>query len=87
MTALEKAAAIVGSQSKLAAVLGVSKAALGQWKLKGRNVPAEYCPKIEELTHGNVRCEDLRPDIDWSVISRREKRRATDRPADEEKSA
>lgn len=30
--------------------------------------PAEYCPAIERATNGEVRCEDLRGDIDWSVL-------------------
>lgn len=31
-------------------------------------VPAEYCPKIERETGHQVRCEDLRDDIEWSVL-------------------
>ena len=31
-------------------------------------VPAEHCPAIERATDGAVRCEDLRPDIDWAVL-------------------
>ncbi|RYF25626.1 MAG: hypothetical protein EOO23_08915, partial [Comamonadaceae bacterium] len=45
--ALEKAGEIVGSQKRLAALLGVTKGALGQWKLPGRHVPAQYCGVIE----------------------------------------
>lgn len=29
-------------------------------------VPAEYCPRIERIT--GVRCEDLRPDVEWGVL-------------------
>lgn len=65
---LEEAARIIGSQVALAAQLGVTKAAVGQWKLEGRKVPAEHCPVIERLTDGHVRCEDLRPDIDWAYL-------------------
>ena len=36
-----------------------------QWKKTGR-VPAEYCPDIEALT--GVRCEELRPDVNWAVL-------------------
>lgn len=35
--------------------------------LKSR-VPAEYCPTIERETGGAVRCEELRPDIEWHVL-------------------
>lgn len=63
---IEIAAEIVGSQTALAALLGVTKAAVGQWK--DRQVPAEHCPVIERLTGGRVRCESLRPDIEWGVL-------------------
>ncbi len=31
-------------------------------------VPAKYCPLIERATGGAVRCEELRPDIEWGVL-------------------
>lgn len=65
---VDAAAEIIGSQVALAAALGVTKAAVGQWRDVGRRVPAEHCPAIERLTAGAVRCEDLRPDIDWGVL-------------------
>lgn len=65
---IDRAAAIVGSQKALADSLGVTKAAVGQWKDEGRRVPAEHCPAIERLTAGHVRCEELRPDVEWEVL-------------------
>lgn len=65
---IDVAASLVGSQVALAAHLGVSKAALNQWKLPARQVPAEHCPPIELITSGLVRCEMLRPDIAWGVL-------------------
>lgn len=65
---VDRAARAVGSQTALAAALGVTKAAVGQWKDEGRRVPAEHCPSIERLTGGVVRCEDLRPDVAWDVL-------------------
>ena len=79
--ALSKAADIVGSMQALGEQLGVTKGAVGQWKLPGRHVPAEHCPAIERITGGVVRCEDLRPDVDWQVI-RSSGRRAIDRRAE-----
>lgn len=35
-----------------------------QWKIL--RVPADHCPTIEAIT--GVRCELLRPDVDWSVL-------------------
>lgn len=37
-----------------------------QWT-KSR-VPAEHCPAIEVATEGEVRCEDLRPDVNWGAL-------------------
>jgi DNA-binding transcriptional regulator YdaS (Cro superfamily) len=68
LTPLEIAAKIVGSQTVLANLLGVSKGAIPQWKGEGQRVPAEHCPVIERVTGGAVRCEDLRPDIEWGVL-------------------
>lgn len=65
---VDRAVEIVGTQALLAAALGVSKSAVGQWKEEGRRVPAEHCPVIERLTAGAVRCEELRPDIEWHVL-------------------
>jgi len=65
---IDEAARIVGSQVALAGHLKVTKAAVNQWKLDGRKVPAEHCPAIERLTAGAVRCEDLRPDVDWGYL-------------------
>lgn len=47
---------------------GISKGAVSQWKQPDRQVPSEYCPTIERLTDGDVRCEDLRPDVDWAYL-------------------
>lgn len=68
MEAIERAAQLLGSQSALADLCGVSKGAVSQWKEPGRRVPAEYCPLIERATDGAVRCEQLRPDVAWDVL-------------------
>jgi len=67
---IDQAAAIVGSKASLALLLGVTRAAVGQWSDSGRRVPAEHCPRIEAATKGAVRCEDLRPDVPWQVLRR-----------------
>jgi DNA-binding transcriptional regulator YdaS (Cro superfamily) len=65
---IDRAAKLLGSQVALANALGVTKAAVGQWKDEGRRVPAEHCPAIERLTDGVVTCEELRPDVAWGVL-------------------
>jgi DNA-binding transcriptional regulator YdaS (Cro superfamily) len=61
-----------GMVNALAEKLAVPPALLSQWKVGVRHVPAERCIEIERATNGAVRCEDLRPDVDWAFI------RATD---------
>jgi DNA-binding transcriptional regulator YdaS (Cro superfamily) len=67
MTNLQCAYQVLGSQSALAKAIGVVPQVVNNWHRRG-NVPAEYCPLIERATNGQVRCEDLRPDVDWSVL-------------------
>lgn len=66
--ALQRAITLAGSATALAGLLGITKGAVSQWKDEGRKVPAEYCPSIERITDSAVRCEDLRPDVDWAFI-------------------
>lgn len=60
---LRSAIAQVGSMSALATKLGITKAAVHQWTLKGRRVPAQHCVAIEAATDGVVTRYDLRPDV------------------------
>lgn len=50
MHPIDKAADIIGSQTALAAVLGVSKGAVSQWKDENRRVPTTHCVAIERAT-------------------------------------
>ena len=61
-----------GSNRDRARAVGLSEVIVSQWKTGARQVPAERCPAIERATNGAVRCEDLRPDVDWAYL------RATD---------
>lgn len=61
-----------GGQASLARIIGVSPAMVHQWTKGIRPIAAEHCPSIERATNGAVRCEDLRPDVDWGYL------RATD---------
>ena len=62
--ALDLAVKEAGGVSALAKALERTPAAVHQWRHNG--VPAEHCPVIERLT--GVRCEDLRPDVEWGVL-------------------
>ena len=64
-TPLERAIHEVGGPTNLAKALGLSgHAVIYQWKQN--RVPAEHCPDVEALT--GVRCEELRPDVNWAVL-------------------
>jgi DNA-binding transcriptional regulator YdaS (Cro superfamily) len=64
--ALRKAVEEFGSLAGFCARLGVKYQKVQFW-FKNR-VPAEYCPRIERLVERRVRCEELRPDIDWAYL-------------------
>jgi DNA-binding transcriptional regulator YdaS (Cro superfamily) len=64
--ALERAIAILDGRRAAAEALKISRQNLEYW-LRAR-VPADRCPEIERATHALVRCEELRPDIDWAVL-------------------
>lgn len=66
--AIAKACKAVGGQAALARSLNVTPATVSQWVNEVRPVPAERCPSIERITQGAVRCEDLRPDVDWAYL-------------------
>jgi DNA-binding transcriptional regulator YdaS (Cro superfamily) len=61
--AIEKA----GGTSAVASLFGIKPASVSGWIARG-SVPAEHCPAIERHSKGAVRCEDLRPDVDWAYL-------------------
>lgn len=68
MTGIEKTIEHFKSLSAVARALGLSGyQVVQQWREQGR-VPAEYCPKIEELTDGEVRCEELNDRVNWTYL-------------------
>lgn len=66
MKALDKAISLSGGLVALANKLGVRKQVLWNWKERG--VPAEFCPEIELITNRQVKCEELNPKINWSIL-------------------
>ena len=70
MKPFDKALEIVGGPSKLAAQLNVTVQAVCFWRDEKRQLPAEHCPSIERATDGVVRCEELRPDVEWAYLRR-----------------
>lgn len=71
-TPLDQAIRLAGGMTKMAQDLNLSgHAVIYQWK-KTR-IPAEHCMPVERLT--GVKCEQLRPDLDWDVLLSRPRRR------------
>lgn len=68
IASVKQAIAALGSGSALAKALGVHPSLPSQWLSGHRPIPADRCPAIERATNGLVRCEDLRPDVDWAYI-------------------
>lgn len=61
-SAIQRAVECAGSQSLLAAQVGVTQGRVWQW-CNGDRVPAERCADIERATAGQVTRYDLRPDV------------------------
>ncbi len=57
-----------GAAAALAERIGVSAVVISQWRNGVRRVPTAHCISIEKATGGEVRCEDLRPDVDWAFL-------------------
>ena len=57
-----------GGISKLANALGISSSYLSQLSSGLAPVSPERCIEIEKATGGAVRCEELRPDVDWAYL-------------------
>ncbi len=73
-TPLERAIQSCGGMTAMARTLNLSgHAVVYQWKQT--QVPAEWCPDIEALT--GVKCEELRPDVNWAVLRGKPETHAT----------
>ncbi|WP_084300419.1 YdaS family helix-turn-helix protein [Microvirgula aerodenitrificans] len=45
----------------------IGLSAVHNWPLRGR-IPADHCPTLEQMCAGTFVCEQMRPDVEWSVI-------------------
>ena len=55
-----------GRMTALANTIGVVPSLVSMWVNEDRRVPAEWCLEIERATDGQVRAEELRPDLNWT---------------------
>lgn len=68
MKNIHTAIKLAGGVKQLAKNIGVPHQSVYFWASGDRRVPAEHCLTIEYFTAGEVRCEDLRPDVHWGVL-------------------
>lgn len=59
--ALKRAVAVLGGQTAMARLLGISQPSVWYWVDKGRALPPEHVLAVEEAT--GISRHDLRPDI------------------------
>ena len=68
ISAIRAAATAIGGIAALSRAIGVSPPTVHQWAHDGRPVPIQRCIQIEKATGGKVKCEDIRPDVDWAYL-------------------
>lgn len=54
--------------TEFAKQLGIDRTSLSRYLSRERPYDVDLCINTEKLTGGQVRCEDLRPDVDWAFI-------------------
>lgn len=57
-----------GRSLAIAQAVGVTPPVVSDWVTGKKKIPVERCILIERATRGAVRCEDLRPDVDWAYL-------------------
>ena len=62
---------LLGGAQEAARLLEASIQSVYFWKSGDRPFPAEKCPDVERLLKRKVRCEELRPDVDWATVRNR----------------
>jgi DNA-binding transcriptional regulator YdaS (Cro superfamily) len=68
MEPLKKAITTVGGQRELARICGVSQVAVSKWLNGVSKIGEDKAILLEQALNGLVTCEELRPDVNWSVI-------------------
>jgi len=74
--ALQKAICEIGTQGRLAALLGKQQGHVGKWLHRDKKVPADMCLAIERVTGGKVTRYELRPDVFGDPPSKGTRRKA-----------
>ncbi|MBB2485423.1 helix-turn-helix domain-containing protein [Mitsuaria sp. WAJ17] len=67
VAALDEAIALCGGAKAFVERIHVASSSPAMWRRR-QSVPADHCPSIERETGGKVRCERLRPKVDWGYL-------------------
>ncbi|RBO82594.1 YdaS family helix-turn-helix protein [Marinomonas aquiplantarum] len=62
MSAIQKAVNIIGTQTKVARLIGVKQAHVWNWLRLHKRAPAKYIRRISEATEGKVSVDELLQD-------------------------
>lgn len=57
-----------GQRALFCAAAGASERYLRKAVSRGQRMGVELCIQIEKASAGAIRCEDLRPDVDWGYL-------------------
>lgn len=63
----KRAVKAAGGAPAVARLFGISRISVYEWIEKNR-VPAERCPALERAGKSAVRCEEMRPEVDWAYL-------------------
>lgn len=63
MNSIQLVVKTVGSQERLAQLLGVTQGMVSAWSTGRKQVAPHWCPRIECVAGGAVTRQELRPDI------------------------
>lgn len=68
MNPIQRAIQGAGGPAKVAAEAGCTVQAVCFWRDGKRTLPAEICLILERMNNGAVRCEEMMPHVEWSVL-------------------
>lgn len=63
----KRAVKAAGGAAAVASLFEISTVSVYEWIDKDR-IPAERCPGLERAGKSVVRCEEMRPDVDWAYL-------------------
>lgn len=63
----KRAIKAAGGAPTVAKLFGISPVSVYEW-INNDRIPAERCPALERAGKSAVRCEEMRPDVDWAYL-------------------